>query len=135
MSGIIDGSFVRQAFYVEPPKSGSAKEWLEWLKEDSNKARAAKAAHTKATKQAEVPDEFQSDALVRGSDGTWRQGVRIGFSGDFENDNGTLEVVVEPKQERETALAKMGVEKHKSSCKSKAKSHRRRKNRKKRRKR
>ena len=133
--GIVESNFTRKSFYVKPPSPGSSKaEWEAWLREDNRKAAADKARYTKSFNHAEIPERFQSNVLMRGPNGAWRQSPAIGFSGDWENGQGQLEVVDQPGQERAAVMSAMGVEKHKPSTKSSGKSRRRRKNRRKRKK-
>jgi len=132
--GIVDSSFVAPEFYIEPPSStATPDEWNAWLKAEKNKATAAKAAHTRSLKHADLPEVYQDGAIMlRGPDGTWRQSVAVGFSGDFSSGQGNMEVLAPATQEREFVMKAMKIGRHKPSCKSKAKSRRRRKNRKRR---
>jgi hypothetical protein len=103
----MDNTFVRKDFYVEPPaKDAPVEEWNNWLKKDNAKARAAKATFTKSQTQAELP-EFAQGVSVRKVGGVYRQSTAIGFVGEGEN-NGHLEPVVAPSQERDYILARMG---------------------------
>lgn len=67
---------------------------------------------------------------MKGSDGVWRQ-IEIGFSGDWENSGGVLEVPVAPEQEELVNSAKIRAQKGtKRGTKSAGRSQRRRRRRK-----
>lgn len=134
MPGIVESTFVEKDFYLDPPAKGSSEaEWNTWMLKDGRKRSAAKAVHTKSLEHAEVPDEYQSCAmLMTGGDGVHRQSTGIGFSGDFENGQGTLERPVEAKQEHHIALVNMEGARNKRGGSRKGKSARRRANRKRR---
>lgn len=99
-------SFVRKEFYLDPPAEGaSEKEWQEWIRKDDAKARAAKAAHTKATQHEDMPDHLVPTAMVRGPGGVWQQAYGVGFTGSAED--GTLqgEVIDHTKDTEVSAMA------------------------------
>jgi len=96
--------FVRDAFYIDPPAKGaSPDEWAKWLKADARKAAAAKAAHTKAQEYGEVSDlpGFVPGMAIKGPGGVYRQQyTAIGFGGDWENGNGTIDLVAPATQDK-----------------------------------
>lgn len=122
--------FVRKDFYLEPPSAGaSAEEWNQWITADNNKARAAKAQHTKSLEFHEAPEEF-AESTTRKVNGVWQQSTAIGFVGDGETCE--AEAAVDAKQEFHLAVVRMEETRHTRGSKSKGKSARRRANRKKR---
>lgn len=128
----MDSTFVRQDFYIQPPeKDAPAKEWAEWMRKDSRKAAAHKAAYTRSLDHAETPEEFQSGSM-RKVGGVWRQAVAIGFVGDVEEGTCTVEPIVESTQEQSAILARMEQSRNKRGGSKKGKSARRHKNRKRR---
>jgi hypothetical protein len=101
---VVDGSFVRAEFYVQPPQAGSSPEaWEKWLAEDRKKAIAAKRAHTMSLKQEEIP-EFLQPKMVSKVGGVYRQSNMVGFVG--EEGSAQVEPAVEAAQEKLMALAK-----------------------------
>ena len=96
--------FVRKDFYLEPPAKGaSVEEWEAWLKADNRKAAAHKASHTKAQEHGEVSDlpGFVPGMAIKGTGGVYRQQyTAIGFGGDWENGNGTIDLVSTASQDK-----------------------------------
>jgi hypothetical protein len=126
----MDTGFEREAFYIEPPSKDASKEvWHAWIDADNKKAAVAKMLHTKSQEQ-QVPVDF-ADTTTRKVDGVWQSCTAIGFSGDFESGNGTLEIAVDATQGREFNLREMEALRHTRGSKSKSKSARRRANKKK----
>jgi hypothetical protein len=96
----MDSTFVRRDFYIAPPSENAApSEWARWLKADRLKAAAAKRAWTKAQKPAALEDRPDTAAVVVKRHGKWTQSVALGFSGDFESGNGSLEPIEEATQD------------------------------------
>ena len=127
----MDNCFVRKDFYIDPPKeTATPKEWFEWAKKDDRKARAAKAAHTRSLEHSEVPEEFQSGAMMKVG-GVWRQSVAIGFSGDADSEGGcNVQPIVESDQEKIAILHRLEMNRNKRGGTKSGKSARRRANRK-----
>lgn len=127
-----DMGFIRQDFYIEPPKAGaSTQEWNEWIKRDNRKAAAAKAQHTKSLDFHDRPEEF-AESTTRKVNGRWVQTTAIGFVGDAEEGTCEAEAIVDAKQEHHLSLVRMEATRHTRGNKSKGKSARRRKNKKRR---
>ena len=96
----MSSTFVRDAFYVQPPeKTASAEEWQKWLEEDRKKAIQAKREYTRKSKEelGELPDMF-SDVMTRKVNGVYKQVKAIGAVGT--EDNFSLEPMVDAVQER-----------------------------------
>lgn len=128
----MDNTFIRESFYLDPPKEGSSeKEWKDWINKDNRKAAAAKAKHTKSIQHEDVPEEFQQSSILK-SNGVWRQSTAIGFGGSFEEGEGRLERPVEADQEKVISIYRMENGRHKRGGTREGKSARRRANRRKR---
>jgi hypothetical protein len=128
----MESTFVRKDFYVAPPSENAApSEWARWLKADRLKAAAAKRAWTKAQKPAALEDRPDTAAAMVKRHGRWVQSVAIGFAGDFESGNGSLEPMVEAEQDNVVQLGRMELTRNKrgGSNTLKGKSARRRANR------
>lgn len=115
MDEIIDTSFVRKDFYVNPPaKNASPDAWADWLKADRQEAINAKRAHTRASKTqpAELPEALVQGHVVKVG-GVYRQSILTGFTGSAEE--GTLGMdVVDPRANphRDVSLVQMESERH-----------------------
>jgi hypothetical protein len=121
---IIDSSFVRRAFYLDPPTENASKEdWAAWIKADDQEARAAKSAYTKACKCAEKPEELE-EGDIRKIGGVWRQCMCLGF-GDSEEETIRAELVVKANQEHHVALVNMEKNRHKRGGKGRSSKARR----------
>ena len=93
-------SFVREAFYVDPPKPGATTvEWETWQKQDDAEAVKAKRAFTRKCSPGEMPQLMQ-DTITRKVDGVWRQTTAVGLTGSAEEGTSTLEPMVDGEQER-----------------------------------
>jgi len=125
---VMDSTFVRRDFYIQPPdENATPEEWQRWLKKDNRKAAAHKAAYTRSLVQQEAPEEYQGTAM-RKVDGVWKQVPAMGFVGDAEQGGAQAQPIVEEMQEQVAILKRMGVHLHKPTTKSKGKSARRRRN-------
>lgn len=128
----METTFVRKDFYIQPPaKDAPPEEWAEWLKKDTRKAAAHKAAYTKSLEHADIPEEFQASTM-RKVGGVWRQSTAIGFVGDVEDDTCSAEPMVEAGQDRKVILSDMETTRNKRGGTRKGKSARRHKNKKRR---
>ncbi len=107
--GVVDGSFVPKAFYLEPPPKNAPPEvWAEWLKADARKAVAAKRAHTKSLAHEELPEYLQPRTVTKVG-GVYRQSAMVGFVGD--GDTARVEAAVDAEQDTKTHMtpwAKVG---------------------------
>jgi hypothetical protein len=95
--------FVRESFYIAPPeKDAGEREWKQWIKADTNAARGAKAAFTRAA-NAKAKEEGEVNmpppcTSLRKIGGAWRQVAASGFVGDFESGSSHMEPTVEETQ-------------------------------------
>ena len=127
LPSVADGSFVPAAFYVEPPQNASPEDWKAWLKADEAKARAAKAAHTRATKHSPIPDNLAEKVMVK-VHGKWTQGLNIAIAGEEGNTHG--EVAVPSTQEQSVVAKDLEARRHKRGGSKAGRSKRRRANKK-----
>ena len=105
--GIIDGSFVRKSFYIEPPgPDADPAAWEAWHKADALAARAAKAQHTKSLRHEEIPEYLQAKVVSKVG-GVYRQSVNVGFVGSADDGTLGVEPAIEADQERSIALIGM----------------------------
>jgi hypothetical protein len=83
-------TFVRESFYVDPPKkNASVEEWSTWLKADNAKAVSAKRSYTRSQSQCDMPD-YQGTSFNK-TDGVWRQSTTIGVVGDYKSQEVEIE--------------------------------------------
>ena len=128
--GILDGSFVREAFYLSPPESkASPDEWNRWLEADRLAASKAKRKHTLSCKHAERPDADKPTMMAKVG-GVYRQSSLVGLVGSADT-GFSAEPAIEAKQDLQTKLTPWvvvggrGVSKRKSgSARRKAKRRR-----------
>ena len=100
--GVVNGSFVRKDFYLDPPQKGApVEEWNAWLEADKQAAAQAKRAHTKSLKHEEVPEFLQPKVLSKVG-GVYRQSAMVGFIGDGETSR--VEAAVDAEQGKVMAL-------------------------------
>jgi len=129
MDSIIDTSFVRKDFYVNPPKTGASREeWEAWLEADAKAAASAKRAHTRASKDQprELPESL-AQGIVTKVNGVYRQSCLVGFTGDKEA--GTLAMdVADPhaNPHRDLSLGEMEGSRHHRGQRSKHRASRNR---------
>lgn len=91
-------TFVRQSFYVQPPKSNaSAEEWEDWMEKDNMAARTAKAKFTRAANKAKDFDALP-DFHTAKVNGRYKQVIAVGFVGQGE-DGGSMEPIQSAQQE------------------------------------
>jgi len=103
LEGVVETSFVRKEYYVEPPIKGSAPEvWQAWLEADKQAASAAKRAFTKSQKHAELPEHLQA-RVVSKVGGVYRQSAMVGFVGDGETSR--IEAAVDADQDKRTVMS------------------------------
>lgn len=105
-----DTTFVRKAFYVEPPRNASVEEWQEWLKKDTRKATAAKAKHSRLANKSALESgqvELPETSSTMKINGVYRQVTPIGFMGSAEEGTCTVEPIVSAAQEQEAILMRM----------------------------
>ena len=101
--GLVEATFVRREFYLQPPEKGASPEvWAAWLEADRNAARAAKASFTKAQKYAEIP-EYLAPKVCAKVGGVWRQAALVGLVSD--GDNTRLEAAIEADQDNRALLS------------------------------
>lgn len=97
--GLVDSSFVRKDFYLEPPaKDATVEVWNEWLRKDRAAAIAAKRAHTKTLAHSEIPETMRASVVVK-IGGVYKQTAMIGLVSEGE-DRTRLEAAVEADQDR-----------------------------------
>ncbi len=124
--GIVEASFVRKEFYLEPPEKGASPEaWKLWLEADRQAAIAAKRAFTKAQKHGELPETARPTRMTK-IGGVWRQTALVGLTGDAETDSLALEPGIEADQERKMILARQEAEAKARGTRSKARAKRQR---------
>jgi hypothetical protein len=98
----MDSTFVRKAFYLEPPdKNAKPEAWDKWIKAESLKARAAKASFTRKQAHSYMPQMGMSKI-----GGVWRQSVMVGLSGSADNETLTREILVDASQEKDIEVAR-----------------------------
>jgi len=102
--GVVEASFVRREYYVEPPAKGASVEaWQAWQKADRQAAINARRAFTRAQHHAEIP-EFLAPKVVSKVGGVYRQSALVGFVGNAESGGAQAEVAVEATQDRSVIL-------------------------------
>lgn len=100
--GVVDASFVRQEYYVEPPAKGASVEvWQAWQKADRQAAINAKRAFTRSQVHAEIPEYLQPKVLAK-IGGVYRQSAMVGFVGD--GDSSRLEAAVDADQDTKAIM-------------------------------
>lgn len=100
----MSSTFVREAFYVNPPKhNATPAEWEEWMEKDRKAAIQAKRAYTRSQPACELPANAQGTTFRR-VNGVWKQSTSIGFVGEGEG-NGHLEPMIEATQEKDYILS------------------------------
>jgi hypothetical protein len=106
----MSSTFVRQDFYIQPPKKDSSVEaWETWMAADRKEAIKAKRAFTKAQESCDLPESAQESSMRR-VNGVWKQTTAIAFIGSIES--GSLEPTVEATQELDYIRARFEVRQH-----------------------
>jgi len=127
---IVDGSWVRKDFYIQPPtKDAPAKEWEEWIEADKLAAAADKRKHTMGLKHADTPENMRPKAMSK-IGGVWRQSPMVGLVGSVEDGSFGFEAVDDTTPHRVMALREMEAQRSKgrsTPSKKRAKRNRRRK--------
>ena len=101
-SGVVEASFVRREYYLEPPAKGSTPEvWAAWLEADKLAAAQAKRAFTRSQKHAEIPD-YLAPKVVAKVGGVYRQSAMVGFVGD--GDGSRIEAAVDADQDQRAIM-------------------------------
>jgi hypothetical protein len=104
-------TFVRQDFYIDPPKKdAAAEEWKAWIDKDNRAATNAKRAYTRSQVQGDIPESAQETSMRR-VNGVWKATTNIGYVGN--EDSGHLEPTIEATQELDFAQARF---EHKKRC-------------------
>jgi hypothetical protein len=102
-------TFVRESFYVLPPKKGATPEaWEQWLKEDRKAAINAKRAFTRSQDACDLPESAQETSM-RKVGGVWKQTTSIALTGSVEDGSATLEPVVDANQENDYVRARFDI--------------------------
>ena len=102
--GVVDGSFVRKSFYLEPPaKTATVEEWEVWQAADRQAAIQAKRAYTKAQAYGEAPEALRPQTMVKVG-GVWKQGALSGWTGSAEDGSLAVDPGVEATQERDVRM-------------------------------
>jgi hypothetical protein len=123
--GVVDSSFVRKDFYLEPPQKGApVAEWNKWLEADRQAAAQAKRAHTKTLKHAEVPEFLQPKVMAK-VNGVYRQSAMVGFVTD--GDTSKVEAAVDAEQGKRLTHEGMEANRHVRGTASQARKQRNRK--------
>jgi len=133
MSDSRSNTFVRKAFYSNPPGAdATSEEWLAWAAKDDRKAAAAKAAYTKSFEQQECPTWLEGETVTTKQNGVHRSTSLVGFTGSAEEGTCRVERAVEAGQEHHVALVSMEKARNRRGGTKSGKSARRRKNKKRR---
>ena len=104
LDGVVEASFVRKDFYLDPPEKGASPEvWAAWIEADKQAASAAKRAFTRQQKHQELPEHLQPKAMVK-QGGVWRQSALVGFVGDPEQGTARVEAAIDADQESKAHL-------------------------------
>ena len=104
---IQDTTFVRLETYLPyPSKDATVEEWKEWMRQESIKARTAKAAFTRQQNKVRIPDsEVEApEMMTRKVNGRYIQTTPIAFTGDMEQ-GGSFDGVQEATQENDLIMA------------------------------
>jgi hypothetical protein len=97
--GLVESSFVRKDFYLEPPqKDATVEVWQEWLKKDRAAAIVAKRQHTQTLTHADIPESAQAKVVSK-IGGVYRQSAMVGFVSEG-TDSSRIEVAIEADQDR-----------------------------------
>jgi hypothetical protein len=117
-------SWEDKEFFVDPPSSdASVEQWEQWLSKDKAARAASKSAYTKkinaiADENGISIDDYLQELPPEGMNkigGVYRQGSLVGFTGDFEEGTGSIEVAIDPQQEKFVVWNRMAADRAKGS--------------------
>ena len=118
--------FIPKDFYIEPPQPNATEdEWKKWLRKETRKQAAHKAAHTRSIAQQDAPDSFFGS--VKKVHGVWKQSASFGYA-DGTSEDSEIVSTEDGSQEKDMILVDMELNRHKRGGSKKGKGARRRRN-------